>query len=345
MKKILLSILTTILVFSCSSITAQEHFSRGNYLAALETTAKELVKNKKELTIDEENEIVYRIRTIEKIYQDKIEKSYDDKSKALSYFELWQMIDIVEKNPVLLKYLSISRYNGYEVLSNSARYISRYVNEDPLNRVEILREYIEILKDRRAVNSSYRIIYQDLAKISADIYIKRASYYNNLNRLEEARDNYYLAYKVYSEFDSNYQNSYNLYRDLERKIEISKADKSFEEGVKRYNEGEYERAAYEFETAKNIYTRYKNESKLNQISVYEEAIHNKISLKLFNKYYQLATEQTLSGARARDKQTRNHYYTKAIEYYKLALKYSKNYESINEINRRILDLEYQIKNN
>ena len=133
-KKIVLGISSIFFVISCSSLSAKEYFEKGRYLEALQATANELKDNKKALSIEEENIVASRVREIERTYRNKLNLAVDEKSKANAYLELWEMNNIVQKNPQLSKYIQMSNYSdSQELLNNAVNNIIRYVNTDPLN--------------------------------------------------------------------------------------------------------------------------------------------------------------------------------------------------------------------
>ncbi|WP_455514544.1 hypothetical protein, partial [Pseudostreptobacillus sp.] len=155
-KKIILGISSIFFVISCSSLSAKEYFEKGRYLEALQATANELKDNKKALSIEEENIVASRVSEIERTYRNKLNLAIDEKSKANAYLELWEMNNIVQKNPQLSKYMQSTSYsNSQELLNNSVNNIVRYVNVDPLNRVSELNAYINKFSKYNLQNSVY----------------------------------------------------------------------------------------------------------------------------------------------------------------------------------------------
>ena len=111
-KRITLGISSIFFIISCSSLSAKEYFEKGRYLEALQATANELKENKKGLSIEEENAVASRVREIERTYKNKLSLAVDEKSRANAYLELWEMNDIVQKNPQLSKYISLTSYSN-----------------------------------------------------------------------------------------------------------------------------------------------------------------------------------------------------------------------------------------
>ena len=249
-KKIMIGLMTLTFVISCSSLTAQEYFAQGRYIDALKATAKELNENKKPLTVQDENEIAYRIKQVENVYENKLASSYDDKSKATSYLELWEMAYIIEMNPSLARFngYSTNRYrNTYELLSNAQKHIIKYVEIDPTNRVDALLPFINKLSSYGATRTQYNSIYETLARRAADIYIDIARNYEYANKYETAANYYYKAAEVYIDFGSNYRGSYDKYVNIKKVLELSIADTSYNDAVREFQSGRYDSAKVKFE--------------------------------------------------------------------------------------------------
>ncbi|WP_314011188.1 tetratricopeptide repeat protein [Pseudostreptobacillus hongkongensis] len=287
-KKIMIGVMTLTFVISCSSLTAQEYFAQGRYIDALKATAKELNENKKPLTVQDENEIAYRIKQVENVYEDKLASSYDDKSKATSYLELWEMSHIIEMNPSLARFngYSTNRYrNAYELLSNAQKHIIKYVEIDPTNRVDALLPFINKLSSYGATRTQYNSIYETLARRAADIYIDIARNYEYANKYETAANYYYKAAEVYGDFGSNYRGSYDKYVNIKKALELSIADTSYNDAVREFQSGRYDSAKVKFEEARKIYSSYSLISQVSRIDSYLNTIKQSLEISSADTYF------------------------------------------------------------
>ena len=285
-KKIILGISSIFFVISCSSLSAKEYFEKGRYLEALQATANELKDNKKALSIEEENIVASRVSEIERSYRNKLNLAIDEKSKANAYLELWEMNNIVQKNPQLSKYMQSTSYsNSQELLNNAVNNIIRYVNIDPLNRVSDLTVYINKFREYNLQNGIYKDYYELVARRSADIYFEQAMRYENSGDLENARDNYYRAATAYSDFGNNYRGSAQKYREIKRNIDLSKANKYYEEALRNYRLESYETSRSYFERARSIFAEYSMNVQVNQIDSYITSITRTIELNKANTAY------------------------------------------------------------
>ena len=285
-KRITLGISSIFFIISCSSLSAKEYFEKGRYLEALQATANELKENKKGLSIEEENTVASRVREIERTYKNKLSLAVDEKSRANAYLELWEMNDIVQKNPQLSKYISLTSYsNSQELLNNSVNNIVRYVNVDPLNRVSELNAYINKFSKYNLQNSVYKDYYEIVARRAADIYFEQATRYENLGNLEYARDNYYRAASAYSDFANNYRGSTQKYREIKRNIDLTKANKYYEEALRNYRLESYETSREYFERARSIFDEYNMNVQVDQINGYITNITRTIELNRANTVY------------------------------------------------------------
>ena len=196
------------------------------------------------------------------------------------------MNNIVQKNPQLSKYMQSTSYsNSQELLNNAVNNIIRYVNIDPLNRVSDLTVYINKFREYNLQNGIYKDYYELVARRAADIYFEQAMRYENSGDLENARDNYYRAATAYSDFGNNYRGSAQKYREIKRNIDLSKANKYYEEALRNYRLESYETSRSYFERARSIFAEYSMNVQVNQIDNYITSITRTIELNKANTAY------------------------------------------------------------
>ncbi|WP_156300536.1 hypothetical protein [Streptobacillus canis] len=336
LKSLFIGIVVSLFITSCSALTAKEQYERGDYIGALETTAQELKNAKKAIPIEIENEIISRIRETENRYLSIIKNATDDRTKANAYFELWQMGNIIEKNPILERYTDFrSRQDNYRNLSMAIESIKKYTNLDLNNRVNALDEFIVKLGKAEARNSQYSSLYESFARYTADVYINRAESLERLGNLAAARDMYYKGYESYKDFSDNYRNSQQKYVNLKRDIDIAEAVKLYESGINLYNLGRFEEAKSRLEQSRNIYSRYSMNRNVEQIDVYLRDIVRRVDLDKANRYFDEGKTYYNSGNYERAK-------IRFIDAKEIYEKY-RNYTLSREIDVYLENIKYRVE--
>lgn len=332
-KKIILGVLISIFAFSCSGLTAKEKYERGDYLGALQSTADELNSNKNIIPMEIENEIKFRINEIENRYKVQI-NNLDERNNSFAYFNLWNMGHIIEKNPVLQKYTDfLIRNDNFKNLNSSVESMKKYVNYDINNRLSQLDELINRFKAANVRNSSYSTIYESFARYGADIYLDKAKSFENLNKLEEARDWYYKGSKIIEDFTSNYRNALEKYNTLKTEIDLRFANKLFEEAISYYNSNNFEMSKKRFEDARRIYANYRINNYVNQIDTFLSDINRRVALNEASKNFD-------EGKRYYN--SKNYSYAKTrFENAKKVFNYYGNYTLVREIDVYLENIKFK----
>lgn len=332
-KKIILGVLISMFAFSCSGLTAKEKYERGDYLGALQSTADELNSNKNIIPMEIENEIKFRINEIENRYKVQI-NNLDERNNSFAYFNLWNMGHIIEKNPVLQKYTDfLIRNDNFKTLNSSVESMKKYVNYDINNRLSQLDELINRFKAANVRNSSYSTIYESFARYGADIYLDKAKSFENLNKLEEARDWYYKGAKIMEDFTSNYRNALEKYNTLKTEIDLRFANKLFEEAISYYNSNNFEMSKKRFEDARRIYANYRINNYVNQIDTFLSDINRRVALNEASKNFD-------EGKRYYN--SKNYSYAKTrFENAKKVFNYYGNYTLVREIDVYLENIKFK----
>lgn len=209
------------------------------------------IKKAKEKERETSEQILNRVRVIENIYKNRLLDSRDDYTRSNAYFNMWELVEVISKNPELRQFSTIDLNGNYENLRKAVDYSLRYVNFAPRERVNHLVKFVKVLRKRNVKNTEYGSLYETLARRTSDIFIDIALNYEYNRDLENAKNNYYNAYTVYSEFSSNYRNSRAKYEQIDREVKFQKAEEIFDEARSYYDRGNYSRALDVFERAKS----------------------------------------------------------------------------------------------
>lgn len=347
MKKLLVTIFLMIFAISCSSLTAEERFEKGDYIGSLITTAQEIKKSKGIITEENHHKILNRARFIEKIYQDKLNNAFDDRSMAEANFDMWQIGYIIERNPELLSYVNkFSNINAGKHLNEAYFYVDRYVSQDSENRVRFLASMVDNMRNKNIISSQYSSIYSKFAKNLSDRYIDLAINYERFSKLEEAIKYYRAGYEAYNEFSGNYRNSKTKANELRKIVDLDKANKLFDNGRNLYDQRNYDRANSILEEARVIYSKYGVSSKVKDINLYLDAIKTKISEIEYNKHFNAAREYENHARRAqsyRDFKLEERYLLISLEEYKKSLSYSNSNGTYRLIQDKIEQIEIRLK--
>ncbi|ACZ01405.1 hypothetical protein [Streptobacillus moniliformis] len=336
LKNLLAGIAVSIFITSCSALTAKQLYEKGDYIGALETTVKELNSAKSEIPLTIANEISSRIRETENRYMSIISNTSDLRTKANTYFELWQMGNIIEKNPILEKYTDFrTRHDNYRNLNLAIELIKRYAEEDLNSRINSLGEFITKLRKADVKNSQYSTIFESFARSTADIYINSAESLERIGKYKEAKEMYYKGYEAYRDFNNNYRDSQKRYTELTKIIDLADAEKYFQSAISLYSSGRFSEAKVRFEKARDIYHRYSMNRNVDQIDSYLKDIKRRIELNEANKYFDEAKRYYNSGHFDRAK-------SRFLEAKKI-YDYYKNYTLSREIDVYLENIKYKIE--
>ncbi|CAM3248388.1 hypothetical protein [Streptobacillus ratti] len=335
-KNLFIGIAVSLFITSCSALTAKQLYEKGDYIGALEATVKELNNAKSEIPLDVANEITSRIRETENRYISIINSSNDNRTKANTYFELWKMGNIIEKNPILEKYTDFrTRNDNYRNLNSAIQLIKRYADEDLNSRLSSLGDFISKLRKADVKNTPYSSIFESFARYTADIYINRAESLERIAKYREAKDMYYKGYESYRDFNNNYRNSQTKYKNLAKVIDLSDAEQHFQSAISLYSSGRFSEARDRFEKSREIYYRYSMNRNVEQIDAYIKDIKRRIELNEANKYFDEGKRYYNSGNYDRAK-SRFLQAKKVYDYYK-------NYTLSKEIDVYLENIKYKLE--
>lgn len=315
LRNLFIGIVVSLFITSCSALTAKEQYERGDYIGALETTAYELKNAKGPVPVEIEREIINRIRETENRYVSIINNATDERTISNTYFELWQMGSIIEKNPILEKYTDFRlRQDNYRNLNKAIESIKKYANYDLNNRINSLGEFINKLRNAGAKNGQYSSLFESFARYTADIYINKAESLERLAKFEEAKELYYRGYESYKDFSDNYRNSQQKYINLKKDIDLALASEYYTSGISLYNSSRFSEAKTKLEQSRSIYYKYSMSRNVDQIDTYLKDIKRRIDFDVANRNFDEAKKNYNSGSYDRAK-TRFLEAKKIYEYY------------------------------
>lgn len=343
-KKILFTIILSIFAISCSSLTAQERFEKGDYIGSLEKTVEQMRNKKAKEEEKETREVISnRVRIIENIYKNSLSQARDDYAKSTAYFNIWELVEVVGKNPELRQFSTLHLNDNYSNLKSSVDYALRYVNYAPRERVHHLVKFVKVLRKRDVKNSEYGSLYEILARRTADIFVDVALNYEYNRDLENAKNNYYNAYNVYSEFSSNYKNSRVKYEQLDQEIKLQKAEELFDSARSYYDRKDFQRALDVFERAKSEFRSLGAHGRVRDIDVYIDSLKYKVREERFQSVYNKAWENYSEAERETNVTRKLVYYNRALDLFKESLTYSTNNAKFYEIQKIMKTIETKVK--
>lgn len=256
MKKTILSFLLMIFMISCEAQIALNQFNNGDYVSSVKTTVSYLGVDKfNGLKEDERSEILSRLNYIDNYYSNII----NDSSTPENINNMVDAISIVyyiEKSPQLKQYVNYLVKGTADVLIDRLNnaYQEAYSNSyDKKYTINKLYEAQMKLKNLGLIRSEYAYKYQVLAKNLANIIFY---YQGQLSDLRLRMDYLKKVINVYGEYDPNYLDAKNIYIKIEKQLNVSEADKLFNNAQDALFRENFDSAISNFEKAYNIYSRY-----------------------------------------------------------------------------------------
>ncbi|WP_068268498.1 hypothetical protein [Caviibacter abscessus] len=262
MKKVLLYIFTLILFISCDAQTARKQFEAGQYLKSVQTTVKYVSNGKfSKLKLKDQDELISRIKVIDKYYRDNIEDQ-EEGADIKTLYESFHIYGLIKKVPELqseLRYLTQSVVdNNIELVVAKQNKELRTLGSRSSSEIErILKGYNEIkehMQDYKIVGTKYEDHYKAFSRNLADGYLI-------LSRKFDLDESQYLqalknASQAYSYYDKDYKGSKTQYEKVKKELDLKKADAYFDEGRRNLFFGNYDIALDKLNEAYNIYNKY-----------------------------------------------------------------------------------------
>lgn len=280
-SKILFTLIVSLLVISCSAITSEQYFEKGEYINSLRTINVELSKIKNQ---DDKTVLLNRINSIIEIYENNYNNASTNYSIAESSFNLFKLLYTIESNNLISNYTNIQRkYSTVEVLEKAVNYTKLYSNEN--ESINSLTTLLNKMKNENLRESQYVGTYQSFSKYVADKYYDLAIYYENRNDLKNALENYKNSQNSYIDFDVNYRNSKNKIYEIQKSIDLKTADELVKRAGEEYIILNLEKSISLYKEAISIYSKYGLYQKSNIYVAIVERIQREIELASAKKYY------------------------------------------------------------
>lgn len=282
--KMVFTALVGMLVISCSSITSQQYFDRGEYIKSTKAISEEIVKVKKN---EDRQVLVNRLTSIVSITENNYNNANSNYAIAESGFELFRLINTVENSNNLNEITDIQkRYNGIEILEKTISNAKKYSEE--ANSPEYAAKLRNKMSKENLLVGRYIGQYQEFSKYVADKFIDLGKYYEDGKNLKLAIEAYKKGYVAYVEFDKSYKNVGVKIYQLQKILDLEAAERSINSALEDYLSGNLNRALYKYKEVVAIFSKYEMYDRARIYKAEAEKIELTINLEDGKKHYNYA---------------------------------------------------------